>query len=123
MGILGAVGERVFKEVRLNGTDSKRELTQNNCSQIAFPSTGRLLFCGTDDRDHNSGSVKCYKFPNTQHMEEFQAHDSQGVEKLCITPDDRYLISAGRDGCLMVFEIRDKEARSDKIRETLPIAN
>lgn len=56
-------------------------------------------------------------------MEEFQAHDNSGVEKICVTHDDKYLISAGRDGCLMVFEIRDKEARSDRIKETLPMSN
>jgi hypothetical protein len=27
------------------------------------------------------------------------------------TWDDQYLISAGRDGCIMLFEIKDKEAR------------
>ena len=56
-------------------------------------------------------------------MEEFQAHDNLGVEKVTVTADDKYLISAGRDGCLMVFEIRDKEARSDKIKEVLPVSN
>ena len=49
-------------------------------------------------------------------MEEFQAHDNAGVEKICVTHDDKYLISAGRGGTLMVFEIRDKEARPDKIK-------
>lgn len=66
------------------------------------------MFCGTEDKDKSSGSIKCYKFPNTQHMEEFQAHDFNGVEKLSVTSDDKYLISAGKDGALMVFEIRDK---------------
>lgn len=36
-------------------------------------------------------------------MEEFQAHDNMGVEKLCVTADDKYLISAGHDGALIVF--------------------
>lgn len=108
MGMMAGNNERVFKEVRLDETENKRELHQNNCSQLAFPSTGRILFCGTDDPNNFSGTIKCYKFPNTQHMEEFQAHDHNGVEKICVTSDDKYLISAGRDGCLMVFEIRDK---------------
>jgi hypothetical protein len=56
-------------------------------------------------------------------MEEFQAHDFNGVEKLSVTSDDKYLITAGKDGALMVFEIRDREARSDKLREVLPISN
>lgn len=68
MGVMGGSNERVFKEVKLDGTDNKRELIMNNSSQIAFPSTGRILFCGTDDKDHYSGTIKCYKFPNTQHM-------------------------------------------------------
>lgn len=61
------------------------------------------MFCGCDDRDRAAGSIECYKFPSTAHMEEFQAHDSGGVEKVCVTADDRYLVSAGRDGCVMMF--------------------
>lgn len=49
-------------------------------------------------------------------MEEFQAHDYNGVEKLSVTSDDKFLVTAGKDGAVMVFEIRDKEARSDKLR-------
>ena len=56
-------------------------------------------------------------------MEEFQAHDCAGVEKLCVTADDRYLVSAGRDGAVMLFQIRDKQARSDKLKEVLPVSN
>lgn len=33
------------------------------------------------------------------------------------TYDDQYLITAGRDGCIMFFEIKDKEARGAKLRE------
>ncbi len=47
IGSIGNGAERVFKEIKLDGTDNKRELAQNNCSQIVFPSTGRILFSGT----------------------------------------------------------------------------
>lgn len=40
-----------------------------------------------------------------------------------MTSDDKFLVTAGKDGVVMVFEIRDKEARSDKLREVLPISN
>ena len=83
---------------------------------MAFPSSGRVLIGGVDDREKVSGSLKCYKFMLSQHMEEFPAHDERGVERLRITADDRFVISAGRDGCLMLFEIRDKEAKGDKIK-------
>ena len=34
-----------------------------------------------------------------------------------LTYDDKYLISAGRDGSLIFFEIKDKEARGLKLSE------
>lgn len=34
-----------------------------------------------------------------------------------VTADDRYLITAGRDGCVMLFEIKDKDTRGLKIKE------
>ncbi len=108
LGALGTSGERVFKEVKLDDTETRRELVQNNSHCIAFPSTHKLLFAGTDNKEQSSGTVKCYKFPSTQHMEEFLAHDNLGIEKICVSSDDKYLISAGRDGCVIVFEIRDK---------------
>jgi len=48
---------------------------------------------------------------------EYQAHDERGVEKLRVTSDDQYLISAGRDGTVIVFEIKDKDARGLKLKE------
>jgi len=33
-----------------------------------------------------------------------------------ITYDDHYIITAGADGCIMVFEIKDREARN-KLRD------
>ncbi len=68
LGMISTTGERLFKEIKLDGTENPRELAHNNCSQLAFPSTNRILFCGTDDRDRASGSIKCYKFPSTAHM-------------------------------------------------------
>jgi len=29
--------------------------------------------------------------------------------------DDNYLITAGKDGCIILFDIKDKEARGSKI--------
>lgn len=34
-----------------------------------------------------------------------------------VTSDDQYVITAGRDGCVMIFEIKDKEARGMKLKE------
>ena len=48
---------------------------------------------------------------------EYQAHDEKGIEKLRITFDDQFVVSAGRDGCVMIHEIKDKESRGSKLRE------
>lgn len=50
VGSISNTNERVFKEILLDGTESKRELTQNNIGQIAFPSTTRILVAGVDDK-------------------------------------------------------------------------
>lgn len=68
LGMISTTGERIFKEIKLDGSENPRELAHNNCSQLAFPSTNRILFCGTDDRERSAGSIKCYKFPSTAHM-------------------------------------------------------
>jgi hypothetical protein len=35
-----------------------------------------------------------------------------------ITADDHYIVTAGKDGCIMLFEIRDKDARELKHKVT-----
>jgi hypothetical protein len=39
---------------------------------------------------------------------------NKGIEKMKVTCDDHYIITAGRDGCIMLFEIKDKDARGLK---------
>jgi cilia- and flagella-associated protein 57 len=31
--------------------------------------------------------------------------------------DDQFLVTAGKDGCLILFDIKDKEARGNKLRD------
>ena len=80
--------------------------------QIAFPSSNKILFGGINDENRSSGAIRCYLYP-LEHgkFNDYVAHDERGVEKLRVTNDDHYLISAGRDGSLMVFEVKDKDAR------------
>jgi hypothetical protein len=61
--------------------------------------------------------VKCFKYPLNGNSNSYEAHDERGIEKLRVTPDDQYLITAGKDGCIMVFEIKDKEARGVKLEK------
>ncbi len=47
----------------------------------------------------------------------YQAHDERGIEKMRVTADDQYLITAGRDGAIVIYEIKDKDARGLKLKE------
>lgn len=109
--------ERFLKEVALDGTSDDRKDMGIAISQIAFPTSNKLLFAGICDETKSAGAIRCYKFPLSGHCSEYQAHDDRGIEKMRVTYDDQYLITAGRDGCLMIFEIKDKEARGMKIKE------
>lgn len=110
--------ERFIKEVTNDVTSSENRKDMGIIiSQIAFPTSNKLLFAGIGDSEHSAGAIRCYKFPLSGHFSEYQAHDERGVEKMRVTYDDNYLITAGRDGCLMIFEIKDKEARGMKIKE------
>lgn len=66
------------------------------------------------------GSLKVYPYPFNQsgsiESSEYQAHSSK-IISLCITYDDQNLISIGEDGCMMIWEIKDKEARMQKQKD------
>jgi len=73
------------------------------------------------DDTKSAGAIRCYKYPLTGtgggSYAEYQAHDEKGIEKLRVTADDQYLISAGKDGAIIVYEIKDKDARGIKYKE------
>ncbi|XP_051912727.1 LOW QUALITY PROTEIN: cilia- and flagella-associated protein 57 [Hippocampus zosterae] len=108
-----ATGERVVKEIALSGAErGRRELCKAPITQIAFSSTSRIMVVGTEE-----GFVRSYKMPYSQHQMYFAAHDQRGVEKLRMAHDNKYLFSAGRDGCLLIFEVRDKEGNAERSKE------
>ena len=85
-----------------------------NLSQVALPSSNKLLFGGIQDKNKSSGSIRCYPVPLNAKPTDYPAHDNKGIEKMRITSDDKYIITAGRDGCVQLFEIKDKDARGMK---------
>lgn len=89
-----------------------------NLSCVGFPSSNKLLFAGISDENRSSGAIRCFNYPLTHgKFMDYAAHDERGMEKLRVTNDDRFIITVGRDGCVMVFEIKDKEARGMKLKD------
>ena len=83
-----------------------------------------MVICGVNQNDEQknldpaAGSIRCYRNPPAANFcETLQAHDDRGVIKLRVTHDDNYLISAGMDGTVCLFEIKDKETKGAKLSE------
>lgn len=77
------------------------------------------MLAGISDEFRSSGAVRCILFttPTNNKFYDYPAHDEQGIEKLRVSYDDKYLITAGRDGCVLLFEIKDKDARGMRLKE------
>ena len=62
---------------------------------------------------NQNGVIRYYKnIMNLELHETIQAHDARGVSKLQITPNQKFLVSAGNDGTICLLEIKDSESRS-----------
>ena len=83
----------------------------------------KILFAGVSDPKKSAGVIRCYRYPLTRATGgsrkqagiakcfEYQGHGREGVMAMEVTNDDMHLITAGRDGCIIIYEIKDKEAR------------
>ena len=56
----------------------------------------------------SAGNIRCILSTTSSSNKnyDYPGHDEQGVEKLRVTHDDDYVITAGRDGCILMFEIK-----------------
>ncbi len=75
------------------------------------------MFVGINDPNLSGGCIRVYKYPSLTQYTEYSAHNETGIRKMRINYDDHYIITAGGDGCIMVFEVKDKEARGLKQRD------
>jgi WD40 repeat protein len=82
-------------------------------SQLCLSPSGKILFAGIGEPER-PGAVRCYKFsPLTGDYSEYQAH-SAPIERMRVSADDCYLFTVAEDGCVIIYEIKDKEIRSMK---------
>ncbi|GBG61790.1 hypothetical protein CBR_g23749 [Chara braunii] len=97
----------VGSDKKLKEIDDSQVVKQYNATvvltQIALPSYGRLLFAGTE-----VGTVRAYRYPLTGEFQEVQSCCS-AVSRIRLSYDDNLLFVAGEDGCLFMFDVRDKE--------------
>jgi chromosome segregation ATPase len=99
-----AVGDdRILKEIIDKSVNKYLEMKVERTQLAISHPPQRMLFAGTAN-----GVVRSFKFPLTGEVKDYQCH-SKRVLRMRVSHDDRYLFSAGEDGCLAIFKIKEKE--------------
>jgi WD40 repeat protein len=112
------------KSVFCTGTDKEiKEIQRGACvrhletsvlmSRVAVTHSGKMLVATMGEAER-PGSIRTYKFePMDGEFIEYQAH-SLPIERLRISYDDSFIFTVGQDGCLIIYEIKDRDHRSLK---------
>ncbi len=70
------------------------------------------------DEQKSSGALRIFNYPLSRgNYNDYIGHDFKGIECVLISKEDKYIISLGKDGCIMVFEIKDLNAKIEKYRD------
>ncbi len=114
--VLAACSDHTIKEVTKEAISKKLDVSANP-SQIAMTRNQKLFFVGIGE-PKMPGTVKYYKFPlSAGECTDIQAH-SEEVKRMKISRDDKYLFTVGKDGCVIIYEIKERE----KTRESKELA-
>jgi len=110
---LAACSNHTIQEVTANAVNKRLDLPANP-SQIAMTRNQKLFFVGIGE-PKLPGCVKYYKFPlSAGECTDVQAHSDE-IKRMRISRDDKYLFTVGKDGCVIVYEIKEREkARENK---------
>jgi len=76
----------------------------------------RMMFAGTAN-----GVVRSFKFPLTGDVKDYQCH-TKTITRMRIAQDDSYLFSVSEDGCLAIFNIKEKEEQSQTQERDVPFS-
>jgi WD40 repeat protein len=88
--------------------DAKAILTQ-----VAYLASGKAFFAGTGE-ENRPGCIQIWK-STLEKICEIQAH-GRSVERMRISFDNNYLFTAGRDGTLIIYDIKDRDPRGGVIK-------
>lgn len=102
-----AVGnDRVLKEIADGAVQKELDSGAIMTQIVLSHAPERMLFTGSD-----FGVIRSFKFPLTGHCQDYQCH-AGSVARIRLSHDDTLLFSAGMDGCLAMFEVREQEGRT-----------
>ena len=106
-----AVGsDSQIKEIEFQGTmtnASNPVSSDNVLGQLAMPRSGRLLFAGSSKTGRPS-TMMAMKVPLTGDTPPLPCL-SGPVTRMCSSFDGAFVFAAGADGCLLVYEVKEKD--------------
>jgi WD40 repeat protein len=114
--VYASCSNQTIQEITKDSPSKKLDLS-GYPSQISMTHNQKLFFVGMGE-PKMPGSVKYYKLPfTTGECMEMQAH-SEEIKRMKVSSDDKYLFTVGKDGCVIIYEIKERE-RSDHVIEQL----
>ncbi|CAI2371694.1 unnamed protein product [Moneuplotes crassus] len=110
-GTIYAVGsDQMIREI-VEGKDAHIFDAGAPLSQIVMTKNQKALFVGTAEKDA-PGCIQIYKI-SFEKIVDVQAH-SKPVERLKLSHCNQYLFSTGQDGCLIIYDVNDRDAKDRK---------
>ncbi|ORX56083.1 WD40 repeat-like protein [Piromyces finnis] len=111
--------DHIFQEIM--GSQVTRELDYKVTFQkVLISYSGRMIFGGT-----NNGDIIPLRYPlisDTSEFYRYTAH-SDSISSLGLTYDAQLLISAGRDGCIFIYNIIDRDENGPRIQSKIEFSN
>lgn len=89
-------------------------------SQIVMTKNQKALFVGTAEKDA-PGCVQIYKI-SFEKICDVQAH-SKPIERMKLSHCNKYLFSTGQDGCLIIYDVNDRDPKDIKREIALPYSD
>ncbi|KAJ1461241.1 hypothetical protein M885DRAFT_611963 [Pelagophyceae sp. CCMP2097] len=108
-----AVGsDHMMKELEVPDLQPVKQLDGGiTLGQIVLSHAEHMMFAGTAPDDGRPGCVRAYSFPLTGDFLEYACLGAP-VTRMRISFDDQYLVVAGEDGCICVFDVKDRQDRT-----------
>ena len=75
---------------------------------------GRAFFAGAGEAG-KPGAIQIWRYPDMEPISEVQAH-SGPIERMRLSYNNDFLFTAGKDGCLMIHEVKDRDSRAGATR-------
>ena len=114
-----AVGnDKSIKEIEKDTEKFPRYEAGVDISQICLMHGARAFFAGVAEGS-KPGSIQVLRYP-WEKIFEVQAH-SLPVERLRISFDNTVLFSSGKDGLLCIFDIKDKDPKGKKEKDSIQL--